>query len=61
LHRRGAQDRAHYCAKMHKNASTYAFLGFFEDFWGAKRERLSSLFYTALHNVSAVYFTLNKN
>jgi|TARA_X000001316_G_C891138_1_gene12826 hypothetical protein len=46
---------------MHKNASAYAFLGFFGDSWGAKRERLSSLFFAALYDVSAVYFTLNKN
>ena len=34
MHRRGAQDRAHRYAKMHKNASAYAFLGFFGDFRG---------------------------
>jgi hypothetical protein len=44
MHRRGAQDRAHRCAKKHKNTSAYAFLGFFGDFRGAKRARLFSLF-----------------
>jgi hypothetical protein len=46
---------------MHKKACAYAFFGIFGDSWGAKRERLSSLFFAAFYGVPAVYFTLKKN